>query len=70
MVQETGVQSYQRLKTKGKMEVLDASLLKTQHYKEQIKGKRSNPGKAVALSLHLNVVAIEKVDYNPVRYKM
>ena len=40
MTPETGVQSlvasYQRLK---KM-VLDATLLNTQHYKEQIKGKK------------------------------
>ncbi len=28
--------------------ILDASLLNTQHYKVQIKGKWSNPGKGVA----------------------
>ena len=40
--------------------LLDASLLKTQHYKVWIKGKWYNPGKGVAPSLHLGVVAIEK----------
>ena len=30
--------------------VLDASLLSTQHYKVQIKGKWSNPGKGVVSS--------------------
>ena len=40
--------------------VLDASLLNlTQNYKMQIKGKWSNPGKGVALFLHLSEVAIE-----------
>ena len=28
--------------------ILDASMLNTQHYKVQIKGKRRNPGKEVA----------------------
>ena len=40
--------------------VLDASWLNTQHYKVLINGKWSNPGKGVAPSLHLSVVAIEK----------
>ena len=40
--------------------VLDASLLNIQHYKVRIHGKWSNPGKGVAPSLHLDVVAIEK----------
>ena len=43
--------------------VLDASLLKTQHYKVLIKGKRSNPRKGIVLSQHLGVVAIEKRDF-------
>ena len=34
---------------KTKKNVLDASLLNTQHYKVQIKGKWNNPGKEVAL---------------------
>ena len=38
--------------------VLDASLLKTQHYKVRVKCR--NPGKGVVSSLHLGVVAIEK----------
>ena len=54
MIRETKVQSqvesYQRLK---KM-VLDASLLNTQHYKVEIKGKVEHP------PLHLDVVAIKK----------
>ena len=40
--------------------VLDASLLNTQHYKVQIKGKWSNPGEELHPPLHLSVVAIEK----------
>ena len=40
--------------------VLDASLLITQHYKVQIKGKVEKSWKGVAPSLHLGVVAIEK----------
>ena len=40
--------------------VLDASLLNTQHYKVQTKGKEKNPGKRVVLSLHLDVVTIRK----------
>ena len=40
--------------------VLDASLLNTQHYKVRSKGKVLNPGKGVAPSIHLGVVAIEK----------
>ena len=40
--------------------VLDASLLNTQHYKVQIKGKWNNPGEGVASPLLLSVVAIEK----------
>ena len=40
--------------------VLDTSLLNTQYYKVYIKGKWSNPGKGVAPSPHLGVVAIEK----------
>ena len=52
MVLETRVQSqvesYQKLK-KGN----DASLHATQHYKELIKGKWSNPGKYVAPSIIL-----------------
>ena len=39
--------------------VLDASLLNTQHYKIWIKVKWSNPGKRIAPSLHLCIVAIE-----------
>ena len=38
--------------------VLDASLVDTQHYKVQIKGKWSNPRKGVLI--HLGVVAIKK----------
>ena len=53
MVQETGVQSQVEL-----YERLDASLLNIQHYKIQIKGKWSNPGKGVTPSLV--VVTIEK----------
>ena len=41
--------------------VLDVFLLNTQHYKVWIKDKWNNPGKEVAPSLHLSVVAIEKV---------
>ena len=40
--------------------VLDASLLNTQHYKVQIKGKVEQSREGVAPSLHLGVVAIEK----------
>ena len=42
--------------------ILDTSLLNTQqeHFKSKKKKKRSNPGKGVAPSLHLGVVAIEK----------
>ena len=40
--------------------VLDASLLNTQHYKVQIKGKVEQSRERVAPSLHLGVVAIEK----------
>ena len=40
--------------------ILDASLLNTQHYKVQIKGKRSNPEKGVTPPPHLSVVAIKK----------
>ena len=39
---------------------LDGSLLNTQFYKVCIKGKWSNPGKGVALSLTHGVVTIEK----------
>ena len=50
VIQETRVQSqiksYQRLKKL----VLDTSLLNTQHYKVQIKGKWNNSGKGVASS--------------------
>ena len=37
-----------------------AFLLNTQHYKIRIKAKWSNPGKRVAPSLYLRVVAFEK----------
>ena len=40
--------------------VLAATLLNTQHYKVRIKVKWSNPGKRVAPSPHLGVVAIKK----------
>ena len=40
--------------------VIASSLLNTQHSKDQIEGKWSNPGNGVAPSLHLGVVAIEK----------
>ena len=40
--------------------VLDASLLNTQHYKERVKDKGSNPAKVVAPFLHLFIVATEK----------
>ena len=40
--------------------VLDDSLLNTQHWKVQTKGKWSNPEKGVVPTLHLSVVAIEK----------
>ena len=39
MVQETGVQSQVELYQRLKKMVLDSSLLNTQHYKVQIKGK-------------------------------
>ena len=45
-----------RIIPKTQKMVLDTYLLNTQHYKVQIKGKYSNPGKGV----HLGVVAIEK----------
>ena len=40
---QSHVESYQRLKN-----LLDTALLNTQHYKVQIKRKRSNPGEGVA----------------------
>ena len=40
--------------------VLETSLLNTKHYTVRIKGKWSNLGKRIALSLYLGVVAIEK----------
>ena len=48
MVQETGFQS--QVKSYKKKMVLDASLLNTQHYKAQNKGKWRYPGKGVAPS--------------------
>ena len=44
--------------------VLNASLLNTQYYKVWIKGKWSNPGKEIVLSLYLSVVAFEKVAFS------
>ena len=43
--------------------VPDASVLNTQYYKVWIKGKWSNPGKKVVLSLDHGAVAIEKEDF-------
>ena len=40
--------------------ILDTSLLNTQHNKEQIKGKGSNPVGGSSSLLHVGVVAIEK----------
>ena len=40
--------------------VLDASLLNTQHYKVQIKGKVEQSREWSSAPLHLGVVAIEK----------
>ena len=64
MAQETWVQSqvesYQRLK---KM-VLDASLLNTQHYKVQIKGKvKQSRERSSTPHTHFGVVAIQKVAF-------
>ena len=40
--------------------LLDAVLLNNQYYRGRIKGKWSNPGNAVAVTLHIGEVAIEK----------
>ena len=40
--------------------VLDASLLSTQHYKANIKGKMSQSWEKSCTPLHLGIVAIEK----------
>ena len=62
MARKTGFNS--RLShTKDSIMVLDASLLNTQHYKVWIKDKCCNPGKGVAPSQQLCVVAIEKVAF-------
>ena len=46
--------------TKTQKMVLDSTLLNTQHYKVQIKGKGINTGKKYHPPLHLGVVAKEK----------
>ena len=46
----TGVSNLGQVVPKTQKIVLDASLLNTQHYNAQIKGKWSNPGKGVTPS--------------------
>ena len=46
--------------TKDSKMIFDTSWLNTQHSRVRNKGKWINLGKRVALSLHLDVVAIEK----------
>ena len=58
MVWETRVQS--KVTSKTQKMVLDPSLLNSQHYKKQIKDQWSNPGKGVAPSPMLSVVATKK----------
>ena len=60
MVRETGVQSQVESYQDSNM-VLDAALLRTQHYKVGIKGKVEQSWEwCIAFPLHLGVVAIEK----------
>ena len=62
MVQESGVQSPGRVIQKTQKTVLDATLLNTQHYKvKKIKDKVEQSREwSSAVSLHFDVVAIEK----------
>ena len=60
MDHETGLQSYVVTYQRLKKMIFDVSLFNTQHYKVRIKDKGSNPGKRLAPSLQLAVVAIEK----------